>query len=183
MGSIGSSGRTLEDKIKYINPYYKPDASAWDKEGFNNNCVKCAFAFEENMRGGDVQANPYKFGYLQDVNNTNLSEIAKGIGKKGDIWDVGANTRQLAIKRIEDTMDMFGKNSRAFLFLYHKDGKHLVNVIHNNGKLNIVDSQSGKYGDLKTMLKYYTTNRAELVRVDDATIPQEWKDWAYKRRK
>ena len=54
----------LFEKYKNINPNFKKDASHLDPEGYNNNCVMCALAFEANMRGEDVEAKPFKFGYL-----------------------------------------------------------------------------------------------------------------------
>lgn len=134
------------------------------------------------MRGEDVEAYPHKFGELEDGAKTHENAIAKAFGKGHDEWDVGANQRELVIKRISDMMEDFGPKSRAILFLSHKGGKHVVNVLANNGNPILVDAQSGKYGSVKNMLKYYVTKQASIIRVDDSKIPNEWKEWAYKKR-
>jgi len=168
--------------IKQINPNYKEGANAFDKEGYNHNCVSCALAFEAAMKGEDVEANPFKFGDPDTNDKTNEHRIAEAFDRKHDIWEVGADKRDLAIKRINDMMEDFGPKSRALLFLYHKGGKHVVNVVNENGKTTIVDAQSGKYGNVSNMLKYYNTKTAEIMRVDDATLSDEYKRWAYKKR-
>ena len=173
--------RTLEEKYIHINPNYKQDAKLYDPYG--NNCVKCALAFEANMRGADVEAQGRNYTDLDENNMVkNEHSVAKMLGKKDDVWDVGSNKRELVIKRINDQMEDFGPNSRALLFLNHKNGHHVVNILANNGNPIIVDAQSGKHGDLKSMLKYYNTNVARVIQVDDATLSDDLKKWAYKRR-
>lgn len=186
MGGRGSGGvrnskvEFSEEKYIHINPNYgKIDKEKY--ESYNDNCVKCAFAFEANMRGEDVEARPYRLGHIEDVNKIKANNIERAFGENHR-WEVGARKRELVIKRISNLMEDFGPNSRAFLFLYHKHGKHLVNVLANNGNPIIVDAQSGEHGSPKNMLKYYITKEAYLMRVDNSTIPEEWKKWAYKRR-
>lgn len=178
---IKKSTKFSEEKYKHINPGYKQDLNkAWDPNKWN--CVRCALAFEANMRGNDVEAYPHKFGELEDGEKTHENAIVKALGKKGDEWDVGGTKRELVVKRISDMMEDFGPNSRAILFLQHKGGKHVVNVLANNGNPIIVDAQAAKHGSVKDMLKYYVTKQASIIRTDDATIPKEWSDWAYKKR-
>lgn len=173
--------KNLEEKYKNINPNYTENAKAFDP--YNNNCVKCALAFEANMRGDDVEAlgRNYKDSKENEIVSTDKS-IAKAIGKRDDVWEVGATNRDLVIKRINDQMEDFGSNSRALLFLNHKQGRHVVNVLANNGKPIIVDAQHGRHGDVASMLKYYNTKNANIVRIDDANISDDLKNWAYKRR-
>lgn len=179
---IRKSTKFSEEKYKHINPGYKSDSTEkFDPNRWN--CVRCAIAFEANMRGDDVEAYPHKFGELEDGAKTHENAIAKAFGKHHDEWDVGAPKRKLAVKRISDMMEDFGPNSRAILFLAHKDGKHVVNVLANNGNPIIVDAQAGKHGSVKDMLKHYVTKQASIIRVDDSNIPDEWKKWAYKKRR
>lgn len=173
--------KSLEEKYQHINPNYTKDAKHFDP--YSNNCVKCAIAFEANMRGDDVEAlgRNYKDSNENELVRTDKS-IAKAIGKQNDIWEVGANNRELVVKRINEQMEDFGPNSRAILSLNHKNGHHVVNVLANNGKPIIVDAQSGKHGDVASMLKYYNTKNANIIRIDDAKISDEIKNWAYKKR-
>lgn len=175
-----SDDKNLEEKYRYINPNFKEDAKQYDP--FNNNCVKCALAFEANMRGEDTEALARDFKNPKDGDMTQQHIFARAVGKKGDIWNVGGSKRELAIKRIQDQMETFGDNSRAFLMLYYKNGKHMVNLLYNNGQVTLVDAQKGKHGDLKSMLKHYDTRKADIIRADDANISEEAKKWAYKRR-
>jgi hypothetical protein len=173
--------KSLEEKYQHINPNYTENAKHFDP--YSNNCVKCALAFEANMRGDDVEAlgRNYKDSNENELVRTDKS-IAKAIGKQNDIWEVGASNRELVIKRIKEQMEDFGSDSRAILSLNHKTGHHVVNVLANNGNPIIVDAQSGKHGDVATMLKYYNTKNANIIRIDDVKIPDSLKEWAYKRR-
>lgn len=173
--------KSLEEKYQHINPNYTENAKAFDP--YSNNCVKCALAFEANMRGDNVEAlgRNYKDSKENEFVNTDKS-IAKAIGKRDDVWEVGATNRDLVVKRINDQMEDFGSNSRALLFLNHKQGRHVVNVLSNNGKPIIVDAQHGRHGDVASMLKYYNTKNASIVRIDDANISNDLKNWAYKKR-
>lgn len=174
-----ASDKTLEDRYKNINPNYKQGASNLDKAGYNNNCVKCALAFEANMRGDDVQANPFEFGKLGEKDMSKAPE--KAFGQK-DVWDVGSNNRDRVISDIEANMQDYGKTGRAIIQIDSGQTKHIMNVINQNGKVQIVDAQAGKHGSVADMLKGLPTKNVKMFRTDDKNISKEYSDWAYKRR-
>ena len=173
---------SLEDKYKYINPRFKKDASTYDSEGFNNNCVKCAIAFEANMRGDDVQANPFKFGDLDDLSKSRHPE--KAFNTK-DVWNAGESKRELAIKRVNDYMEDWGNGSRAILQSSgdaKHNSRHALNIINDNGSLIVIDAQNGTQGTLAKMLKGLGTKDLIIIRTDDKDISEEYKKWAYRKR-
>ena len=174
-----ASEKILEEKYKNINPNYKQNASNLDKEGYNNNCVKCALAFEANMRGNDVQANPYEFGKL---NERDMSKFPEKAFNQKDVWDVGSNNRERVISEINANMEDYGNNSRAIVQVVSEQTKHTINVINQGGKILIIDAQAGKQGSVAEMLKGLPTKSVKMFRTDDKDIVQEYSNWAYKRR-
>lgn len=172
--------RTLEDKYKHVNPNYKKDASSLDKDGFNNNCVKCAIAFEANMRGNDVEANAFKFGDANDLDKSR--SVEKAFNQK-DSWDVGRSKKEQTANEIEMMMkEDFGNGSRAIIQELGSR-RHTMNVINDNGKVIMVDAQSGKSGSVSKMLTGINTKQMVLFRTDTQDISPEYAEWAYKKRK
>lgn len=186
-GSIGigqedAPDSSLESKYKNINPNFKKDADMFDKEGYNNNCVKCALAFEANMRGADTQANPFKFGDSNDLDKSKSPNKAFGISR-GDVWEVGRNKREMTVKEIELMMkEDWGEGSRAIIQIESAGIRHTMNVINDGGNVVIVDAQNGSHGTVANMLKGLPTKNVSLFRVDDKQISAEYADWAYKKR-
>jgi len=178
----GSKSNSLEDKYKNINPNFKKDASSLDKDGWNNNCVKCALAFEANMRGEDVAANPYKFGQLGERDMS--KQVYKAFGQKqGDMWNVGRSKKEDTVREIELMMtEDWGKGSRAIIQEDVGGKSHTMNVINDNGKVIIVDAQSGKHGSVKDMLKGVNTKSMIMFRTDDLKMDSTYSEWAYKKR-
>ena len=172
--------KNLEERYKNINPNFKKGASNLDSAGYNNNCVKCAIAFEANMRGDDVEANAFKFGELDEKDKSRSPE--KAFDSK-DIWDVGRPNRDEVVKEVEAMMqDDWGKGSRAIIQIDSGKIKHTMNVLNMNGKIVIVDSQEGKHGTVAQMLKGLPTKSVKLFRTDDKSINKEYSEWAYKKR-
>lgn len=180
MGSVGSV-QTLESKYKNINPGFKKNASNLDSAGFNNNCAQCALAFEANMRGDDVEAKPFKFGYLGERDKA--VRIDKAFNN-ADTWNVGRNKRELVVNEIELTLrEDWGKGSRGIIQVQSGNIKHVMNVINQNGEVTVIDAQAGKHGTVAEMLKGLPTKNVNLFRTDNLQIKDEYKDWAYRRRK
>lgn len=172
--------KNLVEKYSHINPNYKKGVSNLDSAGYNNNCVKCALAFEANMRGDDVEANAFKFGELGEKDMSRSPEKAFGLK---DVWDVGRPNREAVVKEVEAMMqDDWGKGSRAIIQIDSGKTKHTMNVLNMNGKTVIVDSQEGKHGSVSQMLKGLPTKNVKLFRTDDRDISKDYSDWAYKRR-
>lgn len=162
-----------------INPNYKPDKSTLDKDGYNNNCAKCAIAFEAYMRGGDVQANQFRFGHSDDIDKSRYINKAFGV-PSSEIYMVGRPKRDQVVREIELTMlEDFGDGSRAILQIQSGANKHCMNVLNDNGVIKIVDAQSGEYGSVAKMLRGLSTKQVNLFRVDDMPIDPEWAKWAY----
>lgn len=173
--------RTLEDKYKHINPNYKKDSTMYDKEGFNNNCVKCAIAFEANMRGDDVEANPFRFATSEDIDKS--KSIAKAFNQN-EPWVVGRPKKEATIREIELMMtEDFGKGSRAIIQEGGGGRRHTMNVINDGGNVIVIDSQNGTHGSLSKMLKGIDTKSMILIRTDTQDISPDYSEWAYKRRK
>lgn len=175
--------KNLEEKYKYINPYHKKDAKDnLDPSGYNNNCVMCALAFEASMRGEDVEANPFKFGYSEFIDRSRTPEKAFGY-KTGDVFDVGRTKRDQVVREIELSMtEDWGNGSRAILQNETAHQKHAMNVINLNGKVFIVDAENGRHGTVAEMLKGLDTKHVKLFRTDNQSIDDDWAKWAYKRR-
>lgn len=173
--------RTLEDKFSHINPGFKKNSGYLDKDGFNNNCVKCAIAFEANMRGDDVQATAFEFGNLEELEKTRNIEKAFG---NPDVWEVGRSTKEATAKEITLMMtEDFGEGSRAVIQEQGAGRKHMMNVINDKGKVVVIDSQAGEKGSVSQMLKGKDTKRMTLIRTDNAKLSDEYKKWATKKRK
>lgn len=172
----------FESKYKNINPGYKKDAGIFDKEGRNNNCVKCALAFEANMRGNDTEANPFEFGNPEDLNKSRSVEKAFGL-RKGDIWEVGDTSTKGVIKNVTEFMEEFGPGSRAILQSWTASQKHAFNVINDNGRIIFVDPLSGVSDGGKKVLSGVKLNGLGLIRTDDREMSKEYSEWAYKSRK
>lgn len=170
----------LEEKYKNINPNFKSNATHLDSEGYNNNCVKCALAFEANMRGNDVEAKPFKFADGDEL--TKARRIDKAFDNV-DTWNVGRDKRELVVREIELTLgEDWGKGSRGIIQVQSGHTKHAMNVINDNGKVIVIDAQQGKQGSVAQMLKGLPTKNVNLFRTDNLQIKEEYKDWAYKRR-
>lgn len=173
----------LESKYKNINPNFKQGASNLDKDGYNNNCVKCALAFEANMRGADTQANPFKFGYSDELDRSKNVNNAFGVSR-GDVFEVGNSRRDAVVREIELSMkEDFGRGSRAIIQIQSGSTRHTMNVINDNGKVKAIDAQSGQSGSVSQMLKGLPTKSVAFFRTDDKEIKQDWSDWAYKNRR
>lgn len=187
MGSIGrnteSSGesRTLEDMYIHINPNFKADTSHLDPEGYNNNCVKCVLAFEANMRGADVEAKPFVFASGEELDKARQIDNAFN---NTDVWNVGRNKRDLVVQEIELTLkEDWGEGSRGIIQIQSANTKHAMNVINDNGIIKVIDAQAGKQGTITQMLKGLPTRDVTLFRTDNLQIKEEYKDWAYKKRR
>jgi hypothetical protein len=177
-----ASTKNLEEKYKYVNSKFKKDSDIYDKEGFNNNCVKCALAFEANMRGNDTEANPFKFGDSNDIDKSKNINKAFGVDRE-DVWDVGRAKKELAVREIELMMtEDFGNGSRAIIQIESAGVRHTMNIINQNGKIIVIDAQNGTQGSVKDKLKGLPTNHIQLIRTDDKIINKDYAEWAYKRR-
>ena len=176
-----TDNRTLEDKYKHINPNFKKGASNLDSAGYNNNCVKCAIAFEANMRGEDVEATAFKFGDSEELSKSR--SVEKAFNQK-EPWDVGRPKKEATVREIELMMtEDFGEGSRAIIQSESAGNRHTMNVINDKGKVIVVDAQNGTSGSVKTMLKGIDTKHMKLFRTDTQDISPEYSEWAYKDRK
>ncbi len=178
---VSSGNNTIESKYKNINPHYKKDVGYLDAGGYNNNCVKCAIAFEANMRGDDVEANAFEFGSPEDINKS--KSITKAFNQD-DPWVVGRPKKESTIREIELMMtEDFGEGSRAIIQEGGGGRRHTMNVINDGGNVIVIDAQNGTHGSLNKMLKGIDTKGMILIRTDTQDISPDYQDWAYKRRK
>lgn len=176
-----ADSKNLEEKYKHINPGFKANASHLDPAGYNNNCVKCALAFEANMRGNDVEAKPFVFADSGELDK--VRQASKAF-KDADVWNVGRNKREMVVREIELTLNEdWGKGSRGIIQIRSAQTKHTMNVINQEGKVIVIDAQAGKQGSVSQMLKGLPTKDVHLFRTDNLSINEEYKDWAYRRRK
>ena len=175
--------KSLEEKVKQVNPNFKKGASIYDKEGYNNNCVQSAIAMEAVLRGEDVEANPFEFGNSEHLDRSRKPAEAFGTKMSRDGWEVQGN-RDKVIKDIEYFMkEDFGEGSRAIYQTDSPTSKHTINIINDGGKIIFIDSQEGTMGSGKKVLAGMKTFHGDLLRVDDKEIDPEYAAWAYKKRK
>lgn len=179
-GKVFNSEEDLENAYKEINPGFKQGASSLDKDGFNNNCVKCAIAFEANARGANVQANSFKFGDSEDLSKSRAYEKAFD---GANTWEVGRAKKAQTVREIELTMtEDFGVGSRAIIQEHGAGRRHTMNVVNLNGKVVVVDAQAGKHGSVNTMLTGLDTKNMTLTRTDNLKMNKEYQQWAYRSR-
>lgn len=184
----------VDDKlVKSINPNFKEDTHFYDSAGFNNNCAKCALAFEMAMRGEDVEANEFKFGYLGEADKSKHVYKAFGLSQ-GAGWSVREKKKAMSLLRFNQIMeDQFEDGDRGIIKAYSFDKsngvtiQHVMNVVKQNGHNIIVDAQAGKQEDI-TNVK--TSKRLaqfggviDIYKVSDKPIDKEYAEWAYKKRK
>lgn len=178
----------VDDKIvKQINTNWKQDTDFLDKDGWNNNCAKCAVAFEMAMRGEDVEANAFKFGQLGEKDKSKYIYKAFGL-KQGDGWQVQEKKKEMALTRLRQIAeDQFEDGDRAIIKTYAKDIKHVMNMVVKNGHIILVNSQDGTQEDItsvkKSKLLSYFMPVMEIYKVSDKPIDKEYAEWAYKKRK
>ena len=60
---------------------------------------------------------------------------------------------------------------------------HTMNVINRNGKVLVIDAQSGKQGSVSNMLKGLPTKSVHMFRTDNRSINAEYSRWAYRDRR
>ena len=174
---------SLENKVKQINPNFKPGESIYTKGGYNNNCVQCAIAVEAMFRGEDVEANNFEFGDPDSLHKAKSPDEAFGVKMSREGWEVTGN-RDKVIKDIESFMkDDFGEGSRAIYQTQSASSKHTINIINDHGKIIFIDGQNGTVGSGKKILAGMKTMQGDLLRVDDKEINPEYSKWAYKSRR
>lgn len=182
-GMASPSAGSIKEMYIHINPNFNADADSLDAKGYNNNCVKCALAFEANMRGGDTEAEPFKFGYSEEIDRSENVNRAFGVDRT-DIWDVGRPTRSEAVREINLTMkEDYGNGSRAIIQIKSRGTRHTMNVINQNGRVQIIDAQSGKQGSVSEMLRGLPTSQILMFRTDNRSINPEYSKWAYRDRR
>ena len=177
----------VDDKlVKSINPNWKQDTHFLDKDGWNNNCAKCAVAFEMAMRGEDVEANAFQFGQLGEKDKS--QHIYKAFNlKQGDGWWINEKKKEMALTRLRQVAeDDFKDGDRAILKTYAKDIRHVMNMVVKNGHIILVDSQSGTQEDITSVKKSKLLSpflpNIEVYKVSDKQVDKEYAEWAYKKR-
>lgn len=178
----------VDDKlVKSINPNWKQDTHFLDKDGWNNNCAKCAVAFEMAMRGEDVEANEFKFGYLGEKDKS--SHVYKAFNlKQGDGWWINEKKKEMTLTRLRQVAeDDFKDGDRAILKTYAKDIKHVMNMVVKNGHIILVNSQDGTQEDITSVKKSKLLSsflpHIEVYKVSDKPVDKEYAEWAYKKRR
>lgn len=177
----------VDDKlVKSINPNWKQDTHFLDKDGWNNNCAKCAVAFEMAMRGEDVEANEFKFGQLGEKDKS--VHVYKAFNlSQGDGWWINEKKKEMALTRLRQVAeDEFKDGDRAILKTYAKDIKHVMNMVVKNGHIILVNSQDGTQEDITSVKKSKLLSsflpHIEVYKVSDKQVDKEYADWAYKKR-
>lgn len=181
---LRKSVRFSEEKYKHINPGYKENTSVYDKDGFNNNCAMCAIAFEANMRGEDTEANQFKFGYPEYVKKSRNVNEAFGVKSK-DIVMISDKKADMRVHRLKQHIEDWNDGDRGILQTWGKNSRHVMNVLYQNGKMIIVDSQAGKHEDItntKNSKLLKGTFRIDVFKTTGTQIDEEYAKWAYKKR-
>lgn len=178
--------KALKEAYIHINPNYNPKSEKTYDE-FLWNCNKCVVAFEANMRGDDVEALPYKFGFDADFSNN--PEKAFGM-KRSDGWimGVGGMKAKIALKRtvenIELEMEDYGVGARGIITYRNSDGKagHTFNVVQTSDGTKYIDAQAGKEMKPSEAFKNASIKSITLYRTDNTEIDEEIAKRAYRKR-
>ena len=138
--------------------------------GYQENCQRCAWAFEMQRRGYDVEALPSpKDDYL--CKGDNWMRIAQSKLTKDF---VGASSVKTEVANITYTMQNWGEGSRGIVRMVKGGDGHAFNVEYKNGKVVAYDAQTGWKGSLTSILSGSIRNYTSLVRSDNVKFnPKE----------
>lgn len=183
LGGIGTP-KTPEEALSTVNPNYYRD-SKWRK-----NCQRCAWAYELQRRGFDVEALPSestatykdKFGDSQkNFDGTwrtpgNYSQVAKGdlqwSDYIGDMWGSYFGGSPASAEAIKAEILKHGNNARGFMRMAAPGGAHVVNwETDAKGKVSFYDAQPGKKNTItdfkKAGFKTFSVARTDNVELTD----------------
>ena len=125
----------------------------WDNRGYQVNCQTCAWAFEANARGANVEATQnkgnrgnqdwqtYKDSYYNMVNDPEAFVQEFRSHKFGNtFWNEKAKATDVKNSILNETPD----NARGMLRMSNWNSGHVINWVKENGKLKFYDAQIGK---------------------------------------
>lgn len=147
---LKTSNATPEEDAKKVNPGYH-DRTV----GTKNNCVLCSFAYEMRRRGYDVSALPAGSGAdsrLQKllfprskIEVLNLESMNPTV-KYGDKFISTPASNEVRHKRVTTALAKQGDGARGIIQVSFCGGEagHAMAYEVVNGKVNIIDSQSGE---------------------------------------
>lgn len=148
--------------LKVINPNYKKNISVFaskEELAYNKNCVNCVIAYDLRQRGYDVEAR----SFLEcDVRR-----------KANKLWENSDKRKKIGnIKQFMDEVAKTEENSRYFLGHLDKTMNHALIAECEDGKVKIIDAQSGnEYNEIEEITNIITSN-VEYWRIDDLEVTQ-----------
>ena len=174
---LGKKGRakTPAEALANTNPNYKKGRE------YRENCQRCIFAMEAQMRGYDVEALPATLKRNEPLFQYSTSWERGFIGQK---WEKNLGNRSDAVEQnIVSKMQQWGNGSRAVAYVEWKGGNaHVFNIVNKGGKVSIFDGQDGKQYKLSDYLKNAKPSKTEISRVDNLQFNENVIKYAVKQR-
>ena len=139
----------------------------------DENCQRCAIAYELRARGLDVTASPGESGDLAMTSRI-LSCFVKPDMKTYMDYDLDGD-HEIARQTLKQ-MKEWGDGARALVLAQYGSFGHAFNLINKNGKVYLQDSQSGQSWDAESKdtieqgLQLTGAFNATLVRTDNAKL-------------
>lgn len=133
------------------------------------NCQRCAIAYELRRRGYDVTSSDGDGDYLADkmLIKSCFANSNSSVYKNKPFSD--------CLKSINDKMLSYQDGARSIILINSENGGHIINAEVVNGKVFGIDSQNGIVSPIEEIYKDKEGNRQafdwateiELIRVDD----------------
>ena len=175
---LGKKGRakTPKEALANTNPNRKKGRT------YEENCQRCVYALEAQLRGYDVEALPAIFPERKDPMFQYNTAWEQGFVGIKWVNNLGKRNKEVE-QNIVDKMQQWGSGSRAIAYVEWKDGyAHAFNIVNKGGKISILDGQSGKQFKLKDYLKDTKPSKTEIARVDNLKFDQNTIKHAVKQR-
>ena len=162
MGRKGKP-RTPLAAIGGTNPNYKAPGTGTQ---YTHNCQRVVYAFEERMRGYNVEAQPYQ-ARNDPMGGGNWKRVYKG-----QTWESNlGRTKDKVVDGIHSRMTAWGDGARAIIYVKWAGVRsaHVFNVVQENGKTHAYDAQSGKRVSLTRYINLSQPTKTMISRVDNLT--------------
>ena len=174
---LGKKGRAKSpnEALANTNPNYKSGRA------YQENCQRCIFALEGQMRGYDVEALPATLKRDEPLFQYSTSWERGFLGQK---WERNLGNRSDVVEQnIVSKMQQWGDGSRGIAYVEWKRGSaHVFNIVNEGGKVSIFDGQDGKQYKLSDYLKNAKPSKTEISRVDNLQFNPNVIKYAVKQR-
>lgn len=164
------SKMTATEAAQGVNPLYGTEGIA-----YKENCANCAVAEELRIRGYDVQAGAYnsktKVSYFWGGGDKGNGSWTDSFNEKTPATYIFATRKDQQAEKIQKTMDAWGENSRAVVFVQWDGRKigHYFTAVNENGKVKFINPQDPS-SDAEKFFDYCRPTATCLFRTDDKTI-------------